>query len=153
MTEVRDIRRAARLSQSELAKRSGVSQPNIAAYEPLTRVPSDVMLLRISSAAPSRPSIVLDRFRAEILALATKHHARNVRVFGSISRGEDVSGSDIDLLVRFESDADIFDLADLTADLAELTGRHGAISCRSWKSLHGSSTVAKRRSTTTKRCG
>lgn len=47
-----------------------------------------------------------------------------MRVFGSAARGEDVSGSDIDLVVRFSPDADVFDLADLTAALEELTGLH-----------------------------
>lgn len=122
MTEVRDLRRAAGSTQDELAARSGVAQPNIAAYENGQRVPSAAMLRRLSAAAKPRPSVVLAEHRRAIIDLARAHKAHQVRVFGSTARGQDVSGSDIDLLVRFEPDADVFDLADLAADLAELTG-------------------------------
>lgn len=124
MSEVRDVRRAAGLTQAELAARSGVAQPNIAAYERGQRTPSPAMVARIRAAADPRPSVVLAAHRSEILALARQHKARQVRVFGSVARGDDVSGSDLDLLVRFEPGADVFDLADLTAALEDLTGLH-----------------------------
>lgn len=122
MTEVRDIRLAAGLTQDELATRTGVAQPNIAAYESGQRTPSAAMLKRLRSAAKPRPSVVLAEHRETIAALATKYKASDVRVFGSTARGQDVSGSDIDLLVRFAPDADVFDLADLTVALEDLTG-------------------------------
>lgn len=124
MSEVRDLRLAAGLTQDELAVRSGVAQPNIAAYESGQRTPSAGMLKRLRAAAKPRPSVVLAKHRRDIIALARRHKASKVRVFGSAARGEDVSGSDIDLLVRFAPDADVFDLADLTAELEELTGLH-----------------------------
>ncbi|GAB3566432.1 nucleotidyltransferase family protein [Spelaeicoccus albus] len=71
-----------------------------------------------------RPSIVLARHRAEILGVVKQHKARDVRVFGSIRRGENTSGSDIDLLVTFKPDADILDLPNLTEALTELTRIH-----------------------------
>jgi predicted nucleotidyltransferase len=40
--------------------------------------------------------------REEILRLAERHGARNVRVFGSVARGEAMEGSDLDLLVEWE---------------------------------------------------
>jgi uncharacterized protein len=40
--------------------------------------------------------------RDDILAIAAKHGAFNVRVFGSVSRGEDTESSDIDLLVDYD---------------------------------------------------
>lgn len=86
------------------------------------RNPSPAMLARLRAAAKPRPSRVLADHRDAVLALAHDHKATDVRVFGSVARGEDVSGSDIDLLVRFEADGDIFDLADLVASLEELTG-------------------------------
>jgi predicted nucleotidyltransferase len=82
------------------------------------------MLRRLRAAARPRPSVVLAKHRRAIIALARKHNASKVRVFGSAARGEDVSGSDIDLLVRFAPAADVFDLADLTTELEELTGLH-----------------------------
>lgn len=124
VSEVRSLRLAAGLTQTELAIRSGVAQPNIAAYEGGQRTPSKAMLVRLCNAAKPRPSVVIDSRRDEILALAAKHKAGDVRVFGSAARGDDTSGSDIDLLVRFSADADVFDLAELTAALEELTGLH-----------------------------
>lgn len=124
VTEVRDLRDAAGLTQDELAARSGVAQPNIAAYETGQRTPSPAMLTRLRAAAKPRPSVVLAKHRRAIIDLARQHKATHVRVFGSAARGQDVSGSDIDLLVRFAPDADVFDLADLTAAVEELTGLH-----------------------------
>lgn len=122
MNVVRELRERAGLTQEELAKRSGVAQPNIAAYESGQRRPSQTMLKRLAAAAPPRPSKVLERHRAEILDLARAHKAERVRVFGSVARGADVSGSDLDLLVRLVPDADVFDLAELTEALRALTG-------------------------------
>lgn len=122
MNAVRQLRQAAGLTQAELAERSGVAQPNIAAYESGQRQPSSAMLARLRRAARPRPSGVLAERRAEIIDAARRHRARDVRVFGSVARGEDVSGSDIDLLVRFEDGADLYDLAELTLALEELTG-------------------------------
>ena len=119
---VRTLRQAAGLTQQELARRAGVAQPNIAAYETGQRAPSAAMVARLRAAAPPRPSQVLAVQRDQILALAREHKATHVRVFGSVARGTDVSGSDIDLLVTFEPGATIFDLADLIASLEDLTG-------------------------------
>ncbi|TWP38547.1 XRE family transcriptional regulator [Leekyejoonella antrihumi] len=122
MNEVREMRYAAGLTQAALAQRSGVAQPNIASYENGQRRPSATMLRRLRDAAKPRPSSMLTLHRMEVLAAARRHKATDVRVFGSIARDQDVSGSDVDLLVRFASDADVFDLADLTVELEELLG-------------------------------
>jgi predicted nucleotidyltransferase/DNA-binding XRE family transcriptional regulator len=119
---VRELRQAAGLTQQELALRAGVAQPNIAAYETGQRAPSAAMVARLRAAAPPRPSRVVANHRAEILALAREHKAAHVRVFGSVARGEDVSGSDLDLLVTFEPGATIYDLAELITALEDLTG-------------------------------
>lgn len=60
--------------------------------------------------------------RAEILRLAETHGARNVRVFGSIVRGDNREDSDVDLLVEFESGKTLFDLVGLKLDLENLLG-------------------------------
>lgn len=124
MNAVQELRLAAGLTQRELATRSGVAQPNIAAYENGRRNPSAAMLERLRAAAKPRPSVVLAKHGRAIIDAAGRHRASRVRVFGSTARGEDISGSDLDLLVRFDPDADVFDLADLTVELAELTGLH-----------------------------
>jgi predicted nucleotidyltransferase len=62
--------------------------------------------------------------REEILGYAAEHGARNVRVFGSIARGEPGPGSDVDLLVEMESGRSLVDLVGLWQDLEDLLGTH-----------------------------
>ena len=58
--------------------------------------------------------------RNEILRLADKYGAFNVRVFGSVARGEATRTSDVDFLVDLRAGATIFDLIGLWQDLTEL---------------------------------
>jgi predicted nucleotidyltransferase len=60
--------------------------------------------------------------RGEILRLAAKYGARNVRVFGSVARGENDAQSDIDFLVDLEPARSLFDLGGLLMALQELLG-------------------------------
>ena len=62
------------------------------------------------------------RCRDQIIEVAARHGARNVRVFGSVARGDAGELSDIDLLVDFESGSSLFDLLHLTEELEELLG-------------------------------
>lgn len=68
------------------------------------------------------PRAQLDRHRTQIRKLAAKHGATDVRVFGSVARGEADQGSDIDLLVRMEPGRSLFDLGALVMDLEDLLG-------------------------------
>jgi predicted nucleotidyltransferase len=68
-------------------------------------------------------SKTVEQNRAMILKLAARHGARNVRVFGSVSRGEEGPESDIDLLVDLEPGRSLMDLGGLLMDLEELLGR------------------------------
>ena len=61
--------------------------------------------------------------REQILHLAEQHGARNVRVFGSVARGEAREDSDIDLLVDIESGRSLLDVVGLWLDLEVLLGR------------------------------
>jgi len=61
--------------------------------------------------------------REEILKLAAKHGARNVRVFGSLARGEADEQSDVDFLVDMEPGRSLLDMGGLLMDLRELLGR------------------------------
>jgi len=65
----------------------------------------------------------LQAHRQKILELATRHGARNVRVFGSTVRGDARPNSDIDLLVEIEAGRTLLDLIALEQDLEELLGR------------------------------
>jgi uncharacterized protein len=76
-----------------------------------------------SSTAEVGPSIEdLSRVRGQILAVAARHGASNVRVFGSVARGEADAASDIDFLVDFEPGRSLLDLAALLVDLEDLLG-------------------------------
>lgn len=121
---VAQIRRRAGLTQKQLADLSGVAQPNIAAYEKGTRRPSAKMLARLEAVAKPRPSTVLAKHKAEIKELASAHKALDIKVFGSVARGEDHPGSDVDLLVKFAPDASLFDQAGLAQDIEDILGVH-----------------------------
>lgn len=60
--------------------------------------------------------------REALIALADRHKAENVRVFGSVARGEENENSDVDILVHFRPGASLFDLMDLKEDTEELLG-------------------------------
>jgi predicted nucleotidyltransferase len=60
--------------------------------------------------------------RTEILRLANARGGRNVRVFGSVVRGENREESDIDFLIEFDTGRTLFDLIGLKLDLQELLG-------------------------------
>jgi predicted nucleotidyltransferase len=61
--------------------------------------------------------------REEILRIAMKHGARNLRIFGSYARGEERPDSDIDLLVEMERDRSLLDIIAIKHDLEDLTQR------------------------------
>lgn len=61
--------------------------------------------------------------RDELIALASKHKAENLRVFGSVARGEANENSDVDLLVHFQPGASLFDLIHLIDDTSALINR------------------------------
>lgn len=60
--------------------------------------------------------------RDDILAVAERNGAFNVRVFGSVARGDNQTTSDIDLLVTFQEGSSIFNQVSLWLDLQELLG-------------------------------
>ena len=61
--------------------------------------------------------------RGEILRIAAEHGAREMRVFGSVARGEADGESDIDFLVELETGRSLMDLGGLQMDLESLLGR------------------------------
>jgi predicted nucleotidyltransferase len=66
---------------------------------------------------------LLEEHREEILRLAAQHGAYNVRVFGSVARGEARSDSDVDFLVDMEKGRSLFDMGGLLMDLQALLNR------------------------------
>ena len=138
---LRDARTRARLSQADVARRSGVAQSVISAYESGRREPGVQTLARLVEATghqlaldvvptPGRalglPDTRLGRRlrhrRLAIIAAAAKRRAHDVRVFGSVARGEDTAASDVDLLVELDEGVSLVDLAGLKRELSELLG-------------------------------
>ena len=98
-----ELLRAARddagLAQRALAERAGVKQANIAEIERGRRSVSADLLARLLAAADYRPAIPTERHATEIKRLGERLGLSNIRVFGSVARGEDHYDSDLDLLV------------------------------------------------------
>ena len=69
-----------------------------------------------------RPSEALSRHRGAILRAAAQVKASNVRVFGSVVRGEDTEASDLDLLVEVPKGTTLLDRAGLQRELADTLG-------------------------------
>lgn len=63
---------------------------------------------------------LLKEKREEILRIAAQHGAHNVRIFGSIARGEAGALSDVDFLVEMEEGRSLLDLVGFWQDLEEL---------------------------------
>ena len=74
--------------------------------------------------------------RGEVLRIAGKHGARNVRVFGSVARGEARPNSDVDFLVEMETGQSLFDIARMVVDLEDLL--HCEVDIVEQRSLHWS---------------
>ena len=65
---------------------------------------------------------IVKQRRREILHVAATHGASDVRVFGSVARGEAQSGSDLDLLVKLDPETSLLDLVALKQDLEDMLG-------------------------------
>jgi predicted nucleotidyltransferase len=61
--------------------------------------------------------------RHEILRIAARHGARNVRIFGSVARGEERADGDVDVLGGYGPDCSLLDIVGLSQDLEELLDR------------------------------
>lgn len=67
-------------------------------------------------------ALLLDRYRDDILRLVDHHGAHNVRIFGSVVRGQAGAESDLDFLVEFDTDRSLLDRIALMQDLKDLLG-------------------------------
>jgi len=136
-TLLRRARADAALTQAELARRAGTSQSAVAAYEAGTKTPSADTLDRLLRAAGVRietsPLLrspwgelrigeLIRRRSDEIRRTASTFGASNVRVFGSVARGEDDPGSDLDFLVDMEPGRSLLDQVRLRRALEKLLG-------------------------------
>lgn len=128
---IRGARRAAGLSQAELATRAGTSQPALARYETGVTMPALPTLERLLQACGRRLELraeggfgtrSLQRRRKQVLEAARAHGIRHVRVFGSFARGEAMDGSDVDLLVELDADHTLLDLLSFQIEAESILG-------------------------------
>ena len=69
-----------------------------------------------------RPSEALALHRMQIREIALRHRVSDVRVFGSALRGDDVAGSDLDLLVEPTAQTTLMDIGAIRFELKQLLG-------------------------------
>ena len=69
-----------------------------------------------------RPSQALESNRAAIRDIAARHRVLGVRVFGSVLRGTDTEGSDLDVLVEPSDHTTLLDIGKIQFELCELLG-------------------------------
>lgn len=134
------------MSQQALADAAGTSQPAVARYESGRSEPRADTLARLLDACgqrlvtrtasvrrtqvPSGPKgRLLRRHRESVLAAARDVGVRNVRVFGSVARGQDTADSDIDLLVDVRGDAHVLDIYAFRERIVPLLGDRLDVSC------------------------
>jgi predicted nucleotidyltransferase len=65
---------------------------------------------------------LVEQRRDEIKAIVARHHGRSVAVFGSVARGDERPGSDIDFLIELSPDARPFEILALGAELEKALG-------------------------------
>ena len=138
-TQLREARQRARLSQTDLARRAGVAQSVISAYESGKREPSLRTLERLVAATGARLTVSVEpgpvvglpdsplgrrlrQRRQRVLDIAARYGVTNVRVFGSVARGEDGPDSDVDLLTDLPPGMGLFALMALEREIGEALG-------------------------------
>lgn len=81
------------------------------------------MSQQVRTAVSEPPNLaILRAHRADILRIAASHGASNVRVYGSVARGDARPDSDIDLLVNFQDGRSLLDEVELQQELTALLG-------------------------------
>lgn len=138
---LRQARKAAGLTQSELARRAGTRQGAISAYETGQRDPTVGTLRRLLNATghelelglfrvggswgrlPStRMGRELEANRVAIREIVAAYGGGRVGVFGSVARGDDNEDSDLDLLVELPARTGILTLGAIARDVERLLG-------------------------------
>lgn len=128
------------MTQTELARRAGVTQSVISAYESGHRQPALPTLAALVEATghelvvSTRPlprrlreltgplGQLVRRRRRALVETAARHGLVDLQLFGSVARGEESADSDVDLLARIPPDLGLFGLARARGDLQAVLG-------------------------------
>lgn len=121
-TLIREARLDLGITQAELSARADLLESTIAEMESGALKMSPDMLERVLRAADYRPNLALKHHYAEIRQEAARRGLRNVRIFGSVARGDDGFDSDIDLLVTPGEGTTAFDIANFVDRVRQITG-------------------------------
>jgi predicted nucleotidyltransferase len=105
----------------------GLRAPALTSYKksPTPPPPTPYIKCRVRSVHQNdfmNLSQLVKQKRRQVLEIAQRHGAREVRIFGSVARGEAAAGSDLDLLVEMEPGRSLLDLVAVKQDLEELLG-------------------------------
>jgi predicted nucleotidyltransferase/DNA-binding XRE family transcriptional regulator len=137
---LRKARHEAGLTQAELADRAGTTQSVVSAYESGHRQPALPTLAALVEAAGYELAIGLRRQprqlarlsgpvgrrvrrrRRDLIAAAAAHGVTNLRVFGSVARGQDRPDSDVDLLADLPPGMGLLGLGRVQAELEDILG-------------------------------
>jgi uncharacterized protein len=137
---LRSARRRARLTQTQLAARAGVTQSVVSAYEAGRRQPSLATLSSLIAATgyeldlqlrsvPRRLNVLTGSIgtrvrqnRRRLLDRAAAHGIRNLVVFGSVARGEEGPGSDLDLAAELPAGMGLVGLGRAREDFEAIVG-------------------------------
>jgi predicted nucleotidyltransferase/DNA-binding XRE family transcriptional regulator len=132
---IRGARVRAGLTQTELAAKANIAQSVVSAYESSRRDPSfetlrklvaatgfdlEVVIVPAATETPRRQAI--DQSRMRLQRTLGKLGARNVRLFGSVARGDDGPESDIDLLVDIGPQVGLFALGKMRSEAERILG-------------------------------
>jgi predicted nucleotidyltransferase/DNA-binding XRE family transcriptional regulator len=132
---IRGARARAGLTQTELAAKANIAQSVVSAYESSKREPSfetlrrlvaatgfdlDMVLIPATPKSSRRQSVEQNRVRLH--RALHEFGASNVRLFGSVARGDDGSESDIDLLVDIKPDVGLFALGKMRSEAERILG-------------------------------
>jgi len=132
---IRGARVRAGLTQTELAAKANVSQSVVSAYESSKREPSFETLRKLVAATgfdldvilvPAAPKTsrrqAVDQNRMRLQRTLGRLGARNIRLFGSVARGDDGPDSDVDLLVDVAPDVGLFALGRMRSEAERVLG-------------------------------
>lgn len=123
-TDIRSLRLRFGLTQTQVAERAGVKQPEVSAVESGGRqTPEARERVLAAIRALARPRDVLTpEVREHALEVFARYGATDVRLFGSVARQTDRPGSDIDFIAKFPDGFSLFAMVALEEALEEVIG-------------------------------